>query len=72
MNENKLITMANQIGAFFESMPDHVEAINGIVNHIRATWDPRMRQGLKHHIDTYGDSELSPILKEALPKILAL
>lgn len=70
MNENKLITMANQIGAFFESMPDHVEAINGIVNHIRATWDPRMRQGLKHHIDTCGDSELLPIVKEALPKIL--
>lgn len=70
MNENKLITMANQIGAFFESMPDHVEAINGIVNHICATWDPRMRQGLKHHIDTCGDSELLPIVKEALPKIL--
>ena len=71
MNENKLITMANQIGAFFESMPDHAEAITGIVNHIRATWDPRMRQGLKHHIETCGDSALSPILKEALPNILA-
>ena len=52
-------------------MPDRNEAITGIVNHIRATWDPRMRQGLKHHIETCGDSELLPIVKEALPRILA-
>ena len=71
MNENKLITMVNQIGSFFESMPDRNEAITGIVNHNRATWDPRMRQGLKHHIETCGDSELLPIVKEALPRILA-
>lgn len=71
MNENKLITMANQIGEFFQSMPDRAEAITGMVNHIRASWDPRMRQGLKHHIDTCGDGELLLIVKEALPKILA-
>lgn len=71
MNESKLITMVNQIGSFFESMPDRNEAITGIVNHIRATWDPRMRQGLKHHIETCGDSELLPIVKEAMPRILA-
>lgn len=71
MNENKLITMANQIGEFFESMPDRAEAITGIVNHIRTTWDPRMRQGLKHHIETCGDGELHRIVKEALPRILA-
>ena len=69
MNENKLITMANQIGAFFESMPDRAEAINGIVTHIRATWDPRMRHGLKHHIETCGDAELLPLVREALPRI---
>lgn len=71
MNENKLVTMANQIGSFFDSMPDRDEAITGIVNHIRASWDPRMREGLKHHIETCGDSELLPIVKEALPRILA-
>ena len=71
MNENKLITMANQIGSFFDSMPDRAEAITGVVNHIRASWDPRMRQGLKHHIETCGDNELLPIVKEALPRILA-
>jgi formate dehydrogenase subunit delta len=71
MNEQKLVTMANQISTFFESMPDHAEAIAGITNHIRATWDPRMRQGLKHHIETCGDRQLSPLIKEALPKILA-
>ena len=70
MNENKLITMANQIGSFFDSMPDREEAITGVVKHIRTSWDPRMRQGLKHHIETCGDSELLSIVKEALPRIL--
>lgn len=69
MNEEKLIRMANQISTFFEAMPDRTEAINGIVNHIRSTWEPRMRQGLKHQIEASGDTQLSPLLKEALPKI---
>ena len=71
MDENKLIIMANQIGSFFESMPDRDEAITGIANHIRASWPPRMRQELKHHIATCGDNELLLIVREALPKILA-
>lgn len=71
MNENKLVTMANQIGAFFDSMPDRAEAIDGIVNHIVRSWEPRMRQGLKHHIETCGDGEFMSIVKEALPRILA-
>jgi formate dehydrogenase subunit delta len=71
MNNNKLIRMANQIGGFFQSMPNHDEALAGVVNHIRNTWEPRMRQNLREHIQTHGDSELSPLLKEALPRILA-
>lgn len=71
MDENKLIRMANQIGQFFQSMPDHSEAITGLVNHIRSSWEPRMRAAFKHHIETCGDEQLLPIVKEALPKILA-
>jgi len=51
MNPSQLITMANQIGAFFETMPDRAQALADIATHIKLFWDPRMRQGLLAHID---------------------
>lgn len=71
MNNNKLIRMANQIGGFFQSMPNHQEAVDGVVGHIRNTWETRMRVALGEYVQEHGDSELSPLLKEALPRILA-
>ncbi|RQR21294.1 formate dehydrogenase, partial [Burkholderia sp. Bp9143] len=46
MDNGHLIDMANQIGAFFESMPDREEALSGIAEHIRRFWEPRMRRAL--------------------------
>lgn len=45
-NLDKLIRMANQIGSFFESMPDREEGLAGIANHIQKFWTPSMRQAL--------------------------
>ncbi|HET7833296.1 MAG TPA: formate dehydrogenase subunit delta [Gallionella sp.] len=66
MNPAKLIKMANQIGAFFEAMPDRQQAIQGIAAHIERNWEPRMRAGLLQHIGKSGDSELSPLVRDAL------
>jgi len=35
MDAENLMKMANQIGAFFESMPNQEEAQAGIANHIK-------------------------------------
>ena len=43
MNISNLIKMANQIGAFFEAMPNHEQAVKDIAAHIQRSWDPRMR-----------------------------
>ena len=45
-NLDKLIRMANQIGSFFESMPDRDEGLAGIANHLQKFWTPSMRQAL--------------------------
>jgi formate dehydrogenase subunit delta len=58
--------MANQIGAFFEAMPDATEARDGIALHIRKFWEPRMRSQLFAHIDAAADSGLTPIVAEAI------
>jgi len=51
---DRLLTMANQIGDFFEPYPPARRA-EGIRNHLRTYWDPRMREGLLEHIDQGGD-----------------
>ena len=50
----RLITMANQIGDFFAPYPPG-RAREGLRNHLRTYWDPRMRNALLEHIDAGGD-----------------
>jgi formate dehydrogenase subunit delta len=52
MNTEHLVSMANQIGSFFESYVDQVEASIEIARHIQRNWAPRMRRQLLEHIDT--------------------
>lgn len=66
MNEQSLIDMANQIGEFFDSLPDRDEAITGIAAHIRRYWEPRMRRALLATLDTSKQDGLRQIVREAL------
>ncbi|WGS49031.1 formate dehydrogenase subunit delta [Paraburkholderia sp. D15] len=68
MDNQNLIDMANRIGDFFESMPDHEEALTGIADHIRRFWEPRMRRALLQSLDEprAGELEMSAIVREAV------
>ncbi len=66
MHVDHLIRMANQIGAFFEAMPDRTEALEGIAQHIKRFWEPRMRRELMAHIDSVGSAELNSMVAEAI------
>ncbi|AQQ27188.1 formate dehydrogenase subunit delta [Burkholderia orbicola] len=69
MNSEHLIDMANQIGAFFESMPDRDEALTGIAEHIRRFWEPRMRRGLLTALDdpsSEAGQRATPIVRDAI------
>ena len=66
MDVNNLITMANQIGTFFDSMPDRQQAVHDIAEHIRRFWDPRMRRAILDSLDQHNDEGLSDIVREAL------
>ena len=65
MHIENLIRMANQIGAFFQDMPDHPEALEGAAQHIKKFWEPRMRRALLAHVDN-GGAELGPFIREAI------
>ena len=69
MNDNRLISMANQIADFFQSYPE-AEAVDGIATHIEKFWDPRMRRGIYAHLNA-GGAELKPLTLKALQKLAA-
>lgn len=68
MNRDNLIHMANQIGGFFETMPDHEEALDGIADHLHKFWEPRMRRTLLEALDSSQTQALKPIVLAALRK----
>jgi formate dehydrogenase subunit delta len=69
MKLEKLITMANQIGAFFEAMPDRDQAVADVANHLRRSWEPRMREQILASLGTADEAQLKPLVREALRRL---
>ena len=66
MHTDSLVRMANQIGQFFEAMPDRPEALEGVAQHIRKFWEPRMRRALLAHVDGEQGAGLNSMVAEAI------
>lgn len=66
MNLDKLFRMANQIGDFFEAMPDRQQAVADVANHLKRTWDPRMRAQILACLGTAEEARLKPVVRDAL------
>ena len=62
MNSEHLIRMANQIGVFFESMPDRTEAMEGFATHLKKFWDPRMRRAFLKVLDEGDNPQVSEMV----------
>ena len=71
MSHDNLARMANQIGQFFESMPDRKEALEGIATHIKKFWAPSMRKNLLARLDG-GEHGLTPIVLLAVTEHRAM
>jgi formate dehydrogenase subunit delta len=69
MNPSNLVRMANQIGAFFEAMPDQEQAAKDVAAHIERNWEPRMSKALFQHLSLAGDEELKPVVRKALARL---
>ena len=67
MDNQNLVTMANNIGAFFKSEPDRELAIKGVEQHIRNFWEPRMRSAIIAHSQNHSD-EMLDIVAEAVKR----
>jgi formate dehydrogenase subunit delta len=54
MDVERLVAMANDIAAFFDSEPDKAVAAEGVRFHITRFWDPRMRREIIAHVEGGG------------------
>lgn len=67
MHVESLVKMANQIGTFFEAMPDRAAALAEMAQHIKRFWEPRMRRELLAHVDSGGEG-LNLVALEAITR----
>ena len=68
MSPDKLVTMANQIAAFFETQP-HEDAAARTAEHINQFWEPRMRRELLALMEEEGAHGLHETVLKARPLI---
>lgn len=68
MDNSNLIKMANNIGSFFNSEPDRELAIQGVEQHLKNFWEPRMRKQIVAYCQG-GGNELNDIVAEAVKRI---
>ena len=65
MRIERLVAMANDIGAFFGADPDRAEAARSVATHLKRFWDPRMRrQIVAHHLS--GGAGLHDVARAAV------
>ncbi len=69
MDIDNLIKMANQIGDFFGAWPDSQQGRDEIANHLKRSWDPRMRRQIAEHVQETGGAGLAPIVVEAIRQL---
>ena len=65
MRAERLVSMANDIGAFFNAEADKTVAAQGVANHIKRYWDPRMRRQIVTHYRE-GGAGLDPVARSAV------
>jgi formate dehydrogenase subunit delta len=65
VNNDNLVRMVNQIGSFFETMPDRTEALQELAMHLKKFWDPRMRKALLELIEGNGGEGISDVVRRA-------
>ena len=71
MNINTLITMLNQMGAFFISQPDQKQAEHDLAEHVRLFWEPRMRSAIFEFLALHPNGKNTETETELMPIVLA-
>jgi formate dehydrogenase subunit delta len=67
MNAEHLVTMANQIGSFFETQGTYEEGVVSVADHLKKFWEPRMLKVIGEYVRSGGEG-LHPAVAEAVKR----
>jgi formate dehydrogenase subunit delta len=68
MDIENLVYMINKIESFYRVEPVQADAVEGIRNHVRRFWEPRMRKAIIAHLEA-GGSGLGELSAMAVKKL---
>jgi formate dehydrogenase subunit delta len=69
MRIERLVAMANDIGAYFATRPAPDAVVEGVADHLKRFWDPRMRRQLAAHVEATGGEGLQAPVVEAVKRL---
>ncbi|HEY2397053.1 MAG TPA: formate dehydrogenase subunit delta [Rudaea sp.] len=72
MNAERLAEMANDIANFFAAEPDRSVAIDGVCNHLRKYWEPRMRRQIVAYVHDHGAAGMSDLARAGVEKLATI
>ena len=72
MQTERLVTMANQIGDFYQSFPDKTQSKIDIAGHLEKFWAKSMRDQIIFYVNEQNGDALHPIVREAIVDHLIL
>ena len=67
MTPEHMVHMANQLAHFFAAYP-HEQAVEGVADHLKKFWEPRMRKDIEAYVATGGEG-LDALVIEAVKKL---
>jgi formate dehydrogenase subunit delta len=70
MNIDRLVTMANEIAAFFAHEKDANAAADQVASHIKRYWEARMRRQIAAHVRA-GGAGMSDLARHAIERLEA-
>lgn len=68
MDVERLVAMANDIAAFFDSEADKAVAAEGVRLHMSRYWEPRMRRAIIEHVQK-GAAGLTPTARAGIERL---
>ena len=68
MRSEQLVTMANEIAAFFRATDDDEQGAENVALHLRRYWDPRMRQQIIQYLSDGGEG-LVPLARAGVARL---
>ena len=72
MNAERMAEMVNDIANFFAAEPDRSAAVNGVCDHLRKFWEPRMRRQIIAYVRDHGAAGMSELARAGVEKLATI